>query len=390
MQILFWFGVFIVFYAYIGYGMLLFLILKIKRIVKPDRHQSDSNFLPFLTLVVPTFNEVDTILEKVNNSLQLTYPKDKLTILFITDGSNDGTPEKLNGIEGIIVAHEDVRKGKSAAENRAMQFVKSPIVVFCDANTYLPPNTLLELVKHFADPKVGAVAGEKRVISSTSDSASGAGEGFYWKYESALKKMDSELLTVVGAAGELISFRSELFLELEEDTILDDFIQSLRIAQQGFRVLYEPNAYALETASASVGEELKRKIRIGAGGWQSMVRLVSLLNVFKHPILTFQYVSHRVLRWSIAPLCLVLIFPITIYLSVTVGGFFWIILIGQLIFYILALTGWYLANRQIKVKVLFIPYYFFMMNYAVILGFFRYVKGSQSAAWERSIRASKP
>lgn len=387
MQTWFWLSLFIIFYAYIGYGILLFIILKIKRIIKPDPHKPNSDFKPAITLVIPTYNEVDTIMEKVSNSLELLYDKTKLTIIFITDGSTDGTYEKLKSIDGITVLHEPTRKGKSAAENRSMKFVKTPIVAFCDANTYLPPETLLELVKHYADEKVGAVAGEKRIMVAENDTASGSGEGFYWKYESTLKKMDSELLTVVGAAGELFSFRTKLFIELEEDTILDDFMLSLRIAEQGYRVLYEPEAYALETASESVGEELKRKIRIGAGGWQSMVRLASLLNFFKHPVLTFQYVSHRVLRWSIAPLCLLILIPLNFYLHLQFSGLYTMLMAGQFVFYLLAITGWYFANRKIKVKILFIPYYFFIMNYAVILGFFRYLKGSQSAAWERSKRA---
>ena len=321
MEILFWALIFLVFYTYLGYGLLLFVLIKIKRLLK-DRQEYHQGYEPPVTLVIPAYNEEDYIKEKALNSLALNYPRHKLRILFITDGSDDGTYEILKGIEGVEVTHENRRAGKAAAENRAMSFVQTPIVVFCDANTMLNKDCILKFVRHYEDPRVGAVAGEKKIISKTTDNASGAGEGLYWKYESALKKWDSELYTVVGAAGELISFRSELVEELEEDTILDDFMQSLRICEKGYRVIYEPEAYAMETASENVGEELKRKIRIAAGGWQSMSRLSSLLNPFKQFILTFQYVSHRVLRWSLSAFALPLIFLLNLYLATEEGSYY--------------------------------------------------------------------
>lgn len=200
--------------------------------------------------------------------------------------------------------------------------------------------------------------------------------------------MDSELHTLVGAAGELVSFRTDLYTDLETDTILDDFVQSLRIAEQGYRVVYEPKAFAMENPSFSVAEELKRKIRICAGGWQAMVRLKALLNPFRDGWLSFEYISHRVLRWSLAPLFLFLLVPLNLLLHIHEGGLYTLALLVQLMFYLLVMAGWYLENRQIRVKVLFVPFYFFMMNFAVLLGFKRFIKGNQSAAWERSKRLS--
>jgi len=385
-EILFWLGIFIIFYSYFGYGILLFLLVKIKRIFNPSGTLSDPNFEPEVSFIVPSYNEAGIIEDKIRNCLSFDYPVEKLNIIFITDGSNDGTPEIAARYKGVTVLHEDKRAGKSAAENRSMKFVTTPIVIFSDANTMLPANAIREIVKHYADPAVGAVSGEKRILKKEKDSASGAGEGIYWKYESFLKRMDSELLTIVGAAGELFSFRKELFSELEEDTILDDFMLSMRIASQGYRVVYEPNAYAMETASESVKEELKRKIRICAGAWQSMVRLSHVLNPFKHFTLTFQYISHRVLRWTLAPLFLLLLIPLN-FLLIDKSPIYDLIFAGQIFFYALALIGWYLENKQIRVKALFIPYYFFIMNYAVYLGLFRYLKGKQSAVWEKAKRA---
>lgn len=385
MEIAFWVLIGLVFYTYIGYGIVLFILTKLKG--SKGQPKSDVNYEPEVTLVIPAYNEEDFVRTKAQNSLELEYPKDKFRILFITDGSSDRTVEILKTIEGVEVTHNDRRAGKSAAENRAMTFVKSPIVVFCDANTLLNKACIRELVKHYADPKVGAVSGEKRVMSKDADVASAAGEGLYWKYESTLKKWDSRLLTVVGAAGELISFRSELVQELEEDTILDDFIQSLRICEQGYRVIYEPDAYAVETASANTTEELKRKVRIAAGGWQAMSRLTSLLNPFKHFTLTFQYVSHRVLRWSISALALPFIFWLNTVLK-DYSSIYNYLMWAQIVFYSMAVLGWILENRSIRLKILFVPYYFCMMNYAVFAGFLRWLRGSQKSAWERSKRAA--
>jgi biofilm PGA synthesis N-glycosyltransferase PgaC len=386
METLWWILLFIVFYAYLGYGILLMFLVKVKSAFTAAP-SFNKNFLPPVTLVVPAYNEAGIIAQKAQNSLKLDYPKDRFRILFITDGSTDNTADVLRSIDGVEVTHNDRRAGKSAAENRAMTLVDTPIVVFCDANTMLNPEAIRELVKFYEDPKVGGVAGEKRVITKESDNA-GAGEGFYWKYESKLKKWDSELYTVVGAAGELISFRSELMTDLEEDTILDDFMQSLRICEKGYTVKYEPAAVAMETASETVGEELKRKIRIAAGGWQSMSRLTRLLNPFRNPLLTFQYVSHRVLRWSVAAFALPLILLLNVFLVMNATHWIYeVALAFQALFYGLSLIGWILENRQLKIKVFFIPYYFCMMNYAVFAGFFRWTKGSQKATWEKARRA---
>jgi poly-beta-1,6-N-acetyl-D-glucosamine synthase len=265
-----------------------------------------------------------------------------------------------------------------------MPFVKTPIVIFTDANTDLNKDAIRNIVRHYSNPSVGAVAGEKRVLMS--GEASGAGEGFYWKYESLLKKWDSELYSVVGAAGELFSIRTELFMPVEKDTLIEDFVMTLRIAQKGFKVIYEPDAYAVEGHSADVKEELKRKIRISAGGLQAIWRLRDLFNPFKYGILTFQYVSHRVLRWTLAPIALPIIFIINIYLAKT-STFYTFTFGCQMIFYTLSALGWACEQFKLKIKMFYIPYYFCIMNYSVYRGFIRLVKGSQSVVWDKAKRA---
>jgi len=391
LEIVFWASLFIIFYSYLGYGILLFIMIKLRRllgIAKPFSGNDD--YEPEVTLFVAAFNEKDYVDEKVKNSFSLNYTKKKVRHVWVTDGSDDGTPEMLRKYDGVEVYHVDERGGKIGAMNRGMKFVKTPIVIFSDGNTNLGKDSIQEIVNLFKDPKVGCVSGEKRIINKDADAAAGAGEGIYWKYESTLKKWDAELYSVVGAAGELFAIRTELWQEVEKDTLLDDFIISLRVAMSGHTIQYNPKAYAIETASANVKEELKRKIRISAGGIQSVVRMRSLLNIFKYGTLSFQYISHRVLRWTLTPLLLLCIIPVNFVLAYNSGmdihNIYTLLFYGQILFYAAALLGWFLENRRIKIKILFIPYYFFIMNLSVYLGFKRYMKGSQSVNWARAKR----
>jgi cellulose synthase/poly-beta-1,6-N-acetylglucosamine synthase-like glycosyltransferase len=367
--------------------------VKIKRIFKGRKRIHDPEYEPEVTLFVAAYNEKDYVDEKVQNSFSLEYPQEKVKQVWVTDGSDDGTPDLLRKYQdkGVEVYHEDARGGKIGAMNRGLKFVKTPIVIFSDGNTTLGKESIRRIVNMFSDPNVGCVSGEKRIYQKDMDSAAGT-EGIYWKYESTLKKWDAELYSVVGAAGELFAIRTDLYNHVEKDTLLDDFMISLRVAMKGYTIQYDPEAYAIETSSANVKEELKRKIRISAGGIQSIVRLAPLLNFFKYGTLSFQYISHRVLRWTLAPLGLLILLLTNIAISVQVGFFdfsniFTWLIWGQLFFYSAALLGWFFENRQIKIKLLFIPYYFFIMNLSVYLGFARYIKGNQSVKWERAKRA---
>lgn len=380
-----------VFYSYVGYGLLLYILVALKRLFSKNKPEINSEE-PEVTLFIAAFNEIDYVEEKVKNSILLNYPKNKLHFLWVTDGSNDGTPELLSKYNNITVLHNADRAGKINAINRGMKTVKTPIVVFCDANTMLSQNSIKEIVRAFVDPKVGCVAGEKRIFDKSVDSAAGSGEGIYWKYESFLKKMDSEFYTTVGAAGELFAIRTELFNEVEADTLLDDFIMSMRIAINGNLIKYVPQAYAYESSSANVKEELKRKVRIAAGAVQSTFRLTKALNPFHDFRLTFQFISHNISRWLIVPFALPLLFFINLLL-VYFDGYnqltvYSVLFLLQLLYYIITLVGWLMQSMNIKLKILFVPYYIFMMNYASWLGLLRYLKGSQSVNWERAKRSS--
>lgn len=396
MELIFWACIFIVFYAYLGYGILLFFLVQLKRLFfKGEVFQYSEEDLPKVTFMVAAYNEEAWIEEKIKNCLAFDYPADKLEIWFVTDGSDDRTPALIDnfmppGGAVIKLFHKPERRGKIAAVERVMEFVETPIVIFTDANTHVNSLAIRNIVQHYADPKVGAVAGEKRISLGEKGDATGAGEGIYWKYESKLKAWDSELYSVVGAAGELFSIRTELYRHVEKDTLIEDFVMTVRIAMRGYRVRYEPTAYASEAQSASIKEEMKRKYRIAAGGLQAAWRLRGLLNFFKYPVLSFQYISHRLLRWTLAPLALptILILNLALVLKGS-HSVYSLLLVGQLIFYSFAFIGYVFEKRKMKFKAFFVPYYFCLMNYAMYRGLFRLLGKRQSVVWEKAKRADE-
>lgn len=390
---LFWLMLATLFYTFAGYGLILYVLVRIKLWLKPPENiQKTLMYEPEVCLFVTAYNEKEYVDQKVANSFSLDYPREKVQYIWITDGSDDGTPELLKKYPELEVYHEPARKGKIDAMNRGMHFVKAPIVIFSDTNTRLSFNTIRDMVACFADPEVGCVAGEKRIVEHEADNASAAGEGLYWRIESQIKKMDAILNSAIGGVGELFAIRTDLFQPVENDTLLDDFIISLRIARQGYRIAYTPQAYAEETASLNVKEELKRKIRIAAGGVQTMFRLPWLLNIFKYGLLSWQYFSHKVLRWSVAPVFLFVFLPLNIWIVVRnylwcSSSFYVLFLWFQLLCYLMALAGWFLEHRKLRVKLFFAPYYFVAINYASVAGMVRYFRRQQKVTWEKSKRA---
>ena len=387
LQYLFWISIIIVFYTYIGYGILLYLLVKIKEKLHPEQPLTLPEALPDVTLLIAAYNEEKIIKSKMDNCATLDYPKDKLHVIWVTDGSTDSTNMLLATYPNVTVLFSPERRGKTAALNRAMSFIKTSYTIFTDANTMLNVESIKEIMTCFTNPKTGCVAGEKRIENKDKDNAASSGEGFYWRYESKLKAWDSKLYSAVGAAGELFAIRTELFTSMPEDTLLDDFILSLRIAMQGYKIAYCDKAYAIESGSMDMHEEQKRKVRIAAGGLQSIARLKELLNLFKYGTLSFQYISHRVLRWSVTPALLFLLFPLNLILVIVQGASLYkIILILQIIFYVLAWLGAIMAQKQIKIKILFIPYYFMFMNLNVLKALFYLKKHKGKGTWEKAKR----
>lgn len=386
-EILFWIGIGIVFYTYLGYGIVLYLMVKIKELFVKPRLPRLPETLPEATLLIAAYNEEAIVASKMVNCRQLDYPADKLRLVWITDGSNDNTNERLKEYPEVTVLYQPRRQGKTAALNRALPYVNTPYVIFTDANTMLNKGAIKEIIRQFSDPRVGCVAGEKRVEIQAEQGAT-AGEGIYWKYESALKRLDYRLYSAVGAAGELFAIRTSLFEQMPPDTLLDDFILSLHIAMRGYKIAYSKEAYALESASLNMREEEKRKVRISAGGLQSVWRLRGLLNIFRYGILSFQYISHRVLRWTLTPVVLFALLPLNLLLACTGHTLYTVILALQLAFYLLGYLGYKMEKRNIRNKLLFIPYYFLFMNINVIRGYSYLAKHKGTGAWEKAKRGA--
>jgi len=341
-----------------------------------------------VTIIITAYNEEKVLKEKIENTLTLDYPPDKLTILFVTDGSADNSEKIISGYSSIKLLHQPERQGKYAAIKRAMKIVGTPIVIFSDANSILNSKCIKNIVSHYSDKKVGGVAGEKKIMIDQNASSVGLAEGIYWQYESVMKKLDADFYTVVGAAGELFSIRTALFKEFDNDLILDDFVISMQVCLQGYKIDYEPGAYASESPTISLFEEEKRKVRISAGAFQSFRYIKGCMNIFKYPKLSFQFISRRFLRWFFCPWMLVfLLITNIIIVSEGMHGFFynWI-LYAQIISYLIVLSGWIYIRNGKNAGLLIVPFYFVFMNYCLVRGFFNFLSGKQTVLWEKSKR----
>ena len=391
LKILFWAMLLIVFYTYLGYGILLYIIIRLKRlfwgkpqeaVLPPDEE------LPDMTLLICAYNEEDVVAEKMKNTLAIDYPKDKFRIMWVTDGSNDHTNELLKAFPEVDIVFSPERRGKSAALKHGLRELKTRYVAFTDANTMLNTGSLKEIARQFMDPTVGCVSGEKRVIAKKDGDMAAKGEGLYWKYESTLKRWDSELYSTMGAAGELYAMDPTLVKEVPDEALLDDFMMSMYVVQAGKRIAYAPDAYAQEYGSANIFEESKRKRRIAAGGLQSIWWLRSMLNPLHQPLVTFQYVSHRVLRWSITPVAMIILLAANIILALMGAGLFYSIFLAlQLLFYLIALIGWISIRYGHRNKILYTIYYFVFMNINVFRGMAYLRTHGKSGAWEKAKRS---
>ena len=312
--------------------------------------------LPEVTFMVCAYNEQDVVEMKMQNIHELDYPKDRLHVIWVTDGSSDDTNKKLETYPDVEIIYTPERRGKTAALNHGLSLVKSDITVMTDANTMVNREAIREIVRCMQDPKVACVAGEKRVLSRqegeiTAQSTkkekisqiAAEGEGLYWKYESTLKRLDSELYSAMGAAGELNAIRTSLYEPMPESALLDDFVMSMKLVGRGYKIAYTSKAYAIEYGSANLKEESKRKRRIAAGGLQSSWWLRSMMNPFSNFIVAFQFISHRVLRWSITPIAMMMLIPLNVALvMMEAGTAYTIVWLLQILFYLAALGGYIL------------------------------------------------
>jgi cellulose synthase/poly-beta-1,6-N-acetylglucosamine synthase-like glycosyltransferase len=375
MEFIFWLSIFFILYCYLGYPLILIILglffgKEIKR----------AEITPSVSLLIPVYNEEKIIQKKIENSLDLDYPKEKLEIIVASE-SNDKTNEIVKGYEnrGVKLIEFAGREGKQYTIYRTLPKCQGEIVVLTDANGMFKRDAILKLVRNFADPRVGCVSGELKYINPKKKSV-GESESFYWKYEIFIKKLESKICSVLGANGSIYALRKELYKPLSKYRG-DDFDLPIRIIQQGFGVVFEPEAISEEEVYPETIKEFKRKVVIV--GWHFRGALILLKDSLKknQPLLVFQLISHKILRWLIG---FFLIFILLSNIFLLKNFFYSISFIGQLIFYYLAIFGYLLDRKRKKLnKLINLAYYFCMVNLAALIGVIKGILGRQTPTWEK-------
>ncbi|MHB1296694.1 MAG: glycosyltransferase family 2 protein [Anaerolineae bacterium] len=374
---LFWLAAAGLAYTWLGYPLLIAGLARLRP--RPVRR---AEITPDVTLLVAAYNEAGYIEAKIANVLALDYPADRLELLVVTDGSTDATPALVAACAArdprVRLLHEPARRGKTAALARALPYVRGEIVAFSDANCLFEPATLRRLVRPLADPQVVATSGRKRLRAA--GGAVDQGDNLYWRYEGFLKACESAVGSVMGVPGEIWAVRRAAYQAPEPDCLLDDFVASLRLVARGGRVVYDPEAIATEDASPSLAAEWQRRVRVAAGGWQAFFRLPEMLTR-PGPLATWQYLSHRMARWMLAPLLLGVLALAN--LALPAEPFYLGTLALQGGFYLLAAAGWLLAARGRRGGLLTAPFYVALLHAAALAGGLRYLRGRQTVLWDK-------
>lgn len=387
MELIFWGALALLLHSYLIYPFSLPLIHFVYR----PRRKVDLNNVPTLSIIIAAYNEEKIIGQKIENCLELDYPAAQIEILVGSDGSSDRTIEILNQYQSkanLRIFPYTSRRGKAAVLNDLIREAKGETLLFCDANTLFLQNTARKLVSSFSDPKVGCVCG-RLVLRDSTGTSLGQGESLYWTFESELKLLEGKLGIVMGANGGVYALRRRLAPILPvRKTTMDDFYIATHVLAKGFSVIYEPLAIGSEETSLDKFGEFRRKIRIGQANANQLLHYLKLLNP-KHPLVSYSFLSHKLLRW-LGPLFMLLLFPVNALLAhpFSIHSTYGIFLLAQCIFYVLALIG-YLSNKlNIKIPlVLTLPFYFFTMNLALTIGTWQSLFLSpKGGAWEREER----
>lgn len=388
---IFWCCAIAVAYNYAGYPVLLFCLSTLSQ-AKADigyllrrnnrRCSPSTTYLPKVAVLVSAYNEAPVICAKAENTRELDYPNDRLEVWFGLDAPNDSTGELLKQAAGDQVRIIDfpVRRGKLAVLTDLARQTTAEIIIFTDANTLLDRQCLRNLVRHFRDPQVAAVSGEE--VRKPIQHRTSGGESIYWRYESAIKILESRVNCAQGGNGAALAIRRCLF-QPEAGSIVEDFQIPLELRFRGHRVVYDPEAIAIEEITPSLQAQFTRRVRIGAGNYQTLFRNPRYLNP-SHGLLTFTFVSHRLLRW-LTPLCLTIAFVCNIAMVRT--NLYAVSFAIQCLFYSMAVMGYELAKRARPISLFSLPLNFCSMNLALLLGFWAYVTGRQGATWNATPRA---
>lgn len=355
-----------------------------KRYHRPWR--IDETQLPSVTMVVAMYNEEEIIPEKVANFLAIDYPPEKLTLLIGSDGSRDRSEELLAAAHAAnprVQWRGYERGGKMRTVNRLLSDVRSDVVVFSDANTMYRPDSIRAMVRHFADAQVGGVCGNLQLIATKSN-VGAEGESTYWSFENRMKAWEGGIFTTLGAPGGMYAIRTEVFeAQPEHTTVADDFLLPMRIAARGYRIVFEKESIASETTSPGMKDEFLRKIRVARTSFACIPYIVRLWRRYPRSV-RWMLFMHKFLRWAGPFLLLLLALSITILSShglVAVWLFY--PMIGVLL---VVLLGWLLESLDVHPRLLGMPYYFFAVNAALLLGWITLPFQRKRTTWEPSKR----
>jgi cellulose synthase/poly-beta-1,6-N-acetylglucosamine synthase-like glycosyltransferase len=376
-KIIFWISLFFSFFAYFGYPITLKIIAQIRH-----KRNKREPITPPLSLIITAYNEEKRIREKLENTMTLKYPKDKLQILVASDGSTDRTHEIVReyedrGVELLIVQD---RKGKENAQAQAVKMTRGEIVVFSDTATKLDPNGLLEIVSNFADPSVGCVSSEDKMLSDEKGNI--GGEGFYVKYEMWLRSLESNVNSVVGLSGSFFAARREVCYDFSPK-MQSDFRTLLSSMKKGLRGVSDPNAIGYYKDIQDTTREFQRKVRTVLRGLTVFFNHLEFLNVFKFGLFTYQYVCHKLFRWLVPVFLLVAFISGGILQSQSV--LYRAVFALQVAFYILALLG-ILFPVLTRVVLVRIPSFFVIVNTSILIAWFKFIKGERVTLWKPSER----
>ena len=361
------------------------LILSIVARLVGTRRQKLSSELPTVSLVIAAYNEEDVIAEKIENSLSLEYPTEKLDIIVFSDASSDQTDEiaKSYSEAGVQLTRIEGRVGKTECQNIIAEKVTSEIIVFSDANSMYEPDAVHELVRGFG-PDVGCVVGELRYGGGDVE-----GESAYWRYERLIKRFESVLGSTVTGNGSIYAVRSSAYVPLPRDAI-SDFAEPLSLVENGYRITYVPAAIAWEHTGASVESEVSRRIRITTRSWNTVADHRRLLNPFHYPLFSFKLLSHKILRW-LSPVLLVIMLGASVILAVLTMGPLYFGFVGlQSVFYLCALVGAVGDRLDRDVPTMFhLPYYFVVSNYGMANGMLNFLRSRNITTWETADRSTE-
>lgn len=366
----------LIFYAYFGYPASLYLIgLFYKKVVIKEE------FFPFVTLIITAYNEEKKIRQKLENTLSLEYPTEKLQIIVASDGSTDKTNEivKIYEKQGISLLALLKRGGKENAQKEAVEKAKGDILVFTDVATILDSRGLQQIVFNFADPSVGSVSSEDRLIDKDGRST---GEGFYVKYEMWLRRLESKVNSIVGLSGSFFAARSDVCKDFSAD-MQSDFRTLLNSLNIGLRGISDPCSIGYYQDVSDEKKEFERKVRTVVRGLTVFFRHLQFLNFMRYGFFSYQFFCHKLLRWLV-PFLLIIVLFLNIVL-VTHSFLFLILLFCQIVFYVLAVWG-YKKNKPDTNILIRLPIFFILVNVAIFFAWWRYLKGQRIVMWAPSKR----